>query len=87
MGAQCLTELVTEKKLNENTGLFAKSPIRPDVCRVVTDGKYWEFGTLRNVFTKNTKNFSIDDFPGLFGGLGYVFSRRIGNLRRESRKG
>lgn len=70
--AQCLAELVAARKINENAGISAES----NVYGIVTDGKYWEFGALEgnNTFTKNGKSFSIDDLPGLFGGLDYIFS-------------
>jgi len=73
--AQCLAELVAAQKINEHAGVSAKPPIKSHVYGIVTDGKYWEFGALEgNIFTKNSKGFSIDDLPELFGGVDYVFS-------------
>nr|VFK12434.1 MAG: hypothetical protein BECKLPF1236B_GA0070989_103512 [Candidatus Kentron sp. LPFa] len=73
--AQCLAELVAAQKINEDSRLLTKSSPRSNVYGIVTDGKYWEFGALKeNVFTKNSKSLSIDDLPELFGGLNHVFS-------------
>jgi hypothetical protein len=65
--AQCLAELVAAQKLN-NDETFS-------VYGIVTDGKYWEFGKLKEkIFNKNIKSFVIDDLPELFGALDFLFT-------------
>jgi hypothetical protein len=44
------------------------------VYGIVTDGKLWEFGKLREeVFTKNTESYTVDHLARLFGALNYIF--------------
>lgn len=65
--AQCLAELIAAQKLNQN---------QQSIYGIVTDGKYWEFGFLGvDVFTKNTKSYTIDNLEELFAGLNDIFSR------------
>ena len=62
---QCLAELVASQKINNNE-------INP-VYGVVTDGNLWQFGRLQeHLFTKNEKNYTIDNMPELFGALEYL---------------
>lgn len=64
---QCLAELVAAQKINGD----ATKP----VYGVVTDGNLWQFGRLKEqVFTKNEKNYTIDDLQALFGALEYLVS-------------
>jgi hypothetical protein len=68
---QCLAELVAAQKINAKPN-FA-------VYGIVTDGKTWEFGCLqRDVFTKNTKGYTLDDLPELFGSLDFIFNQMLG---------
>ena len=63
---QCLAELVAAQKMNDN----------PDfpVQGIVTDGIMWQFGKLiKDTFTRNITNFSLDDLPKLFGAIDSVF--------------
>lgn len=62
---QCLAELVAAQKINEDTE-------RP-VYGVVTDGNLWQFGRLRrDVFTRNTENFTVDHLARLYGALEFL---------------
>ncbi len=63
---QCLAELVAAQKLN-------KTPLVP-VYGIVTDGKLWEFGKLREEhFVKNKEGYTVDHLASLFGVLNLVF--------------
>ena len=63
--ARCLAELIAAQKLNQN---------QQPIYGIVTDGKYWEFGFLEmEVFTKNTKSYTIDNLEELFAGLNFLF--------------
>lgn len=63
---QCLAELIAAQKLNGDARLV--------VYGIVTDGKLWEFGKLReDVFTKNTESYTVDHLARLFGALNYIF--------------
>ncbi|MCP5159613.1 MAG: hypothetical protein H6974_00530 [Gammaproteobacteria bacterium] len=62
---QCLAELVASQKINDNeiNSLYG----------VVTDGNLWQFGRLQeHLFTKNEKNYTIDNIKELFGALEYL---------------
>ena len=62
---QCLAELVAAQKINDDT-------LNP-IYGVVTDGNLWQFGRLQErLFTKNEKNYTIDDMPALFGALEHI---------------
>lgn len=59
---QCLAEMLAAQKINEN-------PQRA-VYGIVTDGNLWQFGRLlSDIFTKNDRNFTIDDLAHLYGSL------------------
>ena len=63
---QCLAELVAAQKINDD----------PDfpVYGIVTDGILWQFGRLvRDVYTRNSTNYSLDNLPILFGAMNSVF--------------
>jgi nicotinic acid phosphoribosyltransferase len=63
---QCLAELIAAQKLNRNTRLT--------VHGIVTDGRVWDFGKLReDVFTKNAELYTVDHLASLFGALHAVF--------------
>lgn len=63
---QCLAELVAAQKINDN-------PEFP-VQGIVTDGIMWQFGKLiKDTFTRNITNFSLDNLPKLFGAIDSVF--------------
>ncbi len=65
--AQCLAELVAAQKLN-NDETFS-------IYGIVTDGKYWEFGKLKEqIFSKNIASFALDDLPELFGALDFILT-------------
>lgn len=62
---QCLAELVASKKIN-------KSELKP-VYGVVTDGNLWQFGRLAgHTFTKNERNYTIDNVQELYGALEFI---------------
>jgi len=63
---QCLAELIGAQKLNRNTSLV--------VYGIVTDGRWWEVGKLKeDVFTKNKESYSVDHLARLFGALHAIF--------------
>ena len=62
---QCLAELVASQKINNND--------KKSVYGIVTDGNLWQFGRLNtDLFTKNEKNYTIDDMQELYGALEYL---------------
>lgn len=62
---QCLAELVASQKINQ----YENNP----VYGIVTDGNLWQFGRLQaDLFTKNEKNYTIDNLQELYGALEYV---------------
>lgn len=62
---QCLAELVASQKINRND--------QKSVYGIVTDGNLWQFGRLHaDLFTKNDKNYTIDDMQELYGALEYL---------------
>jgi len=62
---QCLAELVASQKINNND--------EKSVYGIVTDGNLWQFGRLNtDLFTKNEKNYTIDDIQALYGALEYL---------------
>lgn len=64
--AQCLAELIAIQKLNNDGELT--------VFGVVTDGERWQFGKLRkNLFTRHSFSFNLDNISELFGALHFVF--------------
>ncbi len=74
---QCLAELIAAQKINADAG-FA-------VYGVVTDGKLWEFGKLReDVFTKNIESYTVDHLAHLFGALNYIFQAVSENIPGSS---
>ena len=63
---QCLAELVAAQKMNGDD--------RMPVYGIVTDGKLWELGKLREgLFTKNSESFTVDHLARLFGALHFIF--------------
>ena len=63
---QCAAELVAAQRLNAEES-------RP-VYGIVSDGKLWEFGRLRDQnFVKETEGFTVDHVALLFGVLEMVF--------------
>lgn len=59
---QCLAEMLAAQKINENS--------QRAVYGIVTDGNSWQFGRLlADIFTKNDRNFTIDDLTHLYGSL------------------
>ena len=62
---QCLAELVTVQKMNQNEIDF--------VYGIVTDGELWQFGRLRaNLFTKHKTSIAITHLAKVFGAIGYL---------------
>jgi hypothetical protein len=65
---QCLAELIAVQKLNNDILL--------PVYGIVTDGKLWELGCLKQLmFTKNLNAFTSDHLPELFSALHFVFQQ------------
>jgi len=63
---QCLAEMVAMQKINNQPSqtLFG----------VVSNGKIWEFGKLNhNLFTKDTRYYTISDIEKLLSALDYIF--------------
>ena len=70
---QCLAELIAAQKINGDA--------RVAVYGVVTDGKLWEFGQLKeDVFTKNIESYTVDHLAHLFGALNYIFQAVSKNI-------
>ncbi|NJO17482.1 MAG: hypothetical protein HC877_17580 [Thioploca sp.] len=62
---QCLAELVASQKINNND--------KKSVYGIVTDGNLWQFGRLNaDLFTKDEKNYTIDNIQELYGALEYL---------------
>ncbi len=62
---QCLAELVASQKINNND--------KKSVYGIVTDGNLWQFGCLNaDLFTKDEKNYTIDNIQELYGALEYL---------------
>ena len=63
---QCLAELVAAQRINDNTDF--------PVQGIVTDGVMWQFGRLiKDTFTRNITNYSLDNLPNLFGAVDSAF--------------
>lgn len=63
---QCLAEMVAMQKINNQPSqtLFG----------VVSNGKIWEFGKLNdNLFTKDTRYYTISNIEKLLSALNYIF--------------
>jgi hypothetical protein len=66
--AQCLAEMIAAQRLNEKP--------EQDVFGIVSNGKLWQFGKLKNnEFTLNKKSYLIDDLDKLFAAINYVFQQ------------
>ncbi|MEP7337518.1 MAG: hypothetical protein ABI977_07215 [Acidobacteriota bacterium] len=73
---QCLAVLIAAQKINGNAGIA--------VYGVVTDGKLWEFGELKeDVFTKNIESYTVDHLAYLFGALNYIFQSVSENIPKN----
>ena len=73
---QCLAELVAAQRIN-------RDPLLP-VYGVVTDGNLWQFGKLvEDVLTKNLNDYTIGDWPRLFGALDFIM-RTISESRYQT---
>jgi hypothetical protein len=47
-----------------------------DLFGIVSNGKFWEFGLLKNdSFTKNIKLYSISNLEELFAAINYIFKQ------------
>ena len=63
---QCLAEMIACQKLNNNHHII--------IYGMVSTGKYWEFAKLKkNIFTQDTRNYSIFDLKTLMSAVDYVF--------------
>ncbi|MGD1702649.1 hypothetical protein [Dapis sp. BLCC M229] len=63
---QCLAEMVTAQKLNNNPELV--------VFGIVSNGKIWQFGKLTaDSFTKNITFYSFQNLEQLFAVVNYIF--------------
>lgn len=62
--AQCLAEMITAQKLNEND---------LTIYGIVTDGQVWRFGKLeQDVYTENERLFTLGNLTELLGALDFV---------------
>jgi hypothetical protein len=70
---QCLAELVTAQKINENDKIA--------VHGIVTDGELWHFGRLvGHIFTKNRTVLAISEMKKVFGAISYLMRSSLGNI-------
>ncbi len=66
--AQCMAEMIAAQKLNEKS--------EQDVFGIVSNGKLWQFGKLKeNLFTLNKNSYLIDDLDKLFAAVNYIFQQ------------
>ena len=66
--AQCLAEMIAAQSLNGELEII--------VFGIVSNGGTWQFGKLeKNVFTKNTTYYSIQELDKLFAAVNYVFQQ------------
>lgn len=69
---QCLAAMVAAWKLNHEAGGEGLG----EVFGIVSNGDRWEFGRLRDrQFTKNIRNYSLQDLELLLGALNDLFGR------------
>ncbi|MEC4983413.1 MAG: hypothetical protein SAJ37_00825 [Oscillatoria sp. PMC 1068.18] len=65
---QCLAEMVAMQKINQE-------PERT-IFGIVSNGKYWEFGQLRqDFFTKNITIYTVAQLTSLFAAINYLFAQ------------
>lgn len=66
--AQCMAEMIAAQKLNEKP--------EQEVYGIVSNGKLWQFGKLKeNIFTLNKNSYLIDDLDKLFAAVNYIFQQ------------
>ncbi len=64
--AQCLAEMIAAQRLNGELEII--------VFGIVSNGERWQFGKLeKEVFTRNTTFYSIQEIDKLFAAVNYVF--------------
>ena len=72
--AQCLAEMIAAQSLNGELEII--------VFGIVSNGGTWQFGKLeKNVFTKNTTYYSIQELDKLFAAVNYVFQQCESQLK------
>ena len=66
--AQCLAEMIAAQRLNGELEII--------VFGIVSNGERWQFGKLeKEVFTRNTTFYSIQELDKLFAAINYVFQQ------------
>lgn len=66
--AQCLAEMIAAQRLNGELEII--------VFGIVSNGERWQFGKLeKDVFTRNTTFYSIQEIDKLFAAVNYVFQQ------------
>lgn len=66
--AQCLAEMIAAQRLNGELELI--------LFGIVSNGGTWQFGKLeKEVFTRNTTFYSIQEIDKLFAAVNYVFQQ------------
>lgn len=66
--AQCLAEMIAVQRLNGELEII--------VFGIVSNGERWQFGKLeKEVFTRNTTFYSIQEIDKLFAAVNYVFQQ------------
>jgi hypothetical protein len=65
---QCIAEMIAAQRLNAELDLI--------VFGVASNGDRWQFGKLdKNVFTRNTMFYSIQEIDQLSAAVNYIFSQ------------
>ncbi len=65
---QCLAEMIAVQKLNQTP--------EKSVFGIVCNGEIWQFGKLHlDVFTKNKKNYQIQELEELFAAVNFIFQQ------------
>lgn len=66
--AQCLAEMIAAQRLNGELEII--------VFGIVSNGGTWQFGKLeKDIFTRNTTFYSIQEIDKLFAAVNYVFQQ------------
>jgi hypothetical protein len=66
--AQCLAEMIAAQRLNGELEII--------VFGIVSNGERWQFGKLeKDVFTRNSTFYSIQEIDKLFAAVNYVFQQ------------
>ncbi|WP_271254300.1 hypothetical protein [Pseudanabaena sp. Chao 1811] len=65
---QCIAEMIAAQRLNDELDVI--------VFGVASNGDRWQFGKLeKNIFTRNTTFYSIQEIDKLVAAVNYIFSQ------------